>query len=179
MDLPVVIRCCIWLVGGSLLRATNARITVSAKSGKNKLALLKTFSDRLKEAIRAADIPKAELASRLGVPPSSVSRWIAGSVPRSETISEIAKLLGVDANWLITGESQSNESSVLREDPTPYRVTPKIEPLRPAGEPTMLERLETLQRLYGETRQELAQANRKLDALIDIIRGDDPNPKPP
>lgn len=60
------------------------------------------------------------------------------------------------------------DETTVREDPLPYR-TSGLEPLRSPGEPTILERMETLQRGYDETRAALADANRKLDALMDLF----------
>jgi transcriptional regulator with XRE-family HTH domain len=106
-----------------------------------------------------------DLARHLGVPPSSVSRWVSGTEPRSESVVEIAKFLGVDFAWLMTGAGA--DLSVVREEETPFRV-------RKPEEPTLIERMEMLQHGYDETKAELAEANRKLDALMDLLTGRKP-----
>ena len=85
---------------------------------------MKNFGKRLEEAIRTSGKTKTALALHLGVPQSSVSRWISGSVPRAETLSGIAKFLGVSHEWLAAGVEPSF-SSILRDDVAEYRVLPK------------------------------------------------------
>lgn len=116
---------------------------------------------------------KVALAAALGVPASSISRWLGGKMPRSETVIRIAKCLGVDANWLLTGEGGANadspESSVVREDVIPYGAKPKPEPLRGPGEPTIQERLAAIEKNDVETRERLAAIQAGLDQLIDLF----------
>lgn len=95
------------------------------------------ISQRLGEAIKASGKSKGALAAHLGVPQSSVSRWLAGGEPRSERLTEIAKFLGVDVKWLMgvhLAESSVNPKqsgisesayvegrSTFSEDPVPFR----------------------------------------------------------
>jgi transcriptional regulator with XRE-family HTH domain len=61
------------------------------------------FSERLEKAIQRAGISKGALALKLNVPQSSVSRWLSGSEPRLDKLTEIAKFLSVDVKWLMYG----------------------------------------------------------------------------
>ncbi len=65
---------------------------------------MQNFSKRLAEAIAKSGIPKGELAKRIEVALSTVSRWLGGAIPKAETIARLAAVLGVDAKWLLTGE---------------------------------------------------------------------------
>lgn len=67
---------------------------------------MKNISERLVVAIRQSGHSKGALAAHIGVPQSSVSRWLAGSEPRSDRLIDIAKFLGVDVNWLLTGDEK-------------------------------------------------------------------------
>lgn len=93
---------------------------------------MKNISERLEYAIRRSGKTKSALAAYIKVPGSSVSRWLAGSEPRADKLSEIAKFLSVDVKWLMTGESipssasnaesegKAKDSGAVREDPAPY-----------------------------------------------------------
>lgn len=83
------------------------------------------FSSRLREALDSSDLTAVELASKMGLAHSSVYRWMRNSVPKSSAIHAIAKELGVNANWLLTGEGpiEADASISVREDPvTEYAV---------------------------------------------------------
>jgi transcriptional regulator with XRE-family HTH domain len=67
---------------------------------------VKNISERLEHAIRFSGHSKGALAEHIGVPQSSVSRWLSGSEPRSDRLFEIAKFLSVDVKWLMTGEGR-------------------------------------------------------------------------
>lgn len=72
-------------------------------------------------------------------------------MPRADTITEIAKCLRVDANWLLSGDKQVDDTgSSVKEDEPKYD-------LRAPAEPSI--------------RQQISEMNRKLDALLDLIQG--------
>lgn len=48
-----------------------------------------------------------ELAKRLGVSGSSITRWAEGTVPEVDTIALIASVCGVDPGWLAFGEASA------------------------------------------------------------------------
>lgn len=117
------------------------RFTDNDNSIKTFLALVKNISERLAEAIKASGKSKGALAAHLGVPQSSVSRWLAGGEPRSERLTEIAKFLGVDVKWLMSAsiaESSANPKEpgigdsayVMREEPAVYGT--KVDPVAAA-----------------------------------------------
>ncbi|MEP2776784.1 MAG: helix-turn-helix transcriptional regulator [Luteolibacter sp.] len=58
------------------------------------------FTERLAVAIAKSGKSKGSLAKHCGVALSTVSRWLKGSIPKADTILEIATFLGVDAKWL-------------------------------------------------------------------------------
>lgn len=71
---------------------------------------MQNFSDRLAEAIFLSGKSKGALATSTGVALSTVSRWLGGTTPKAETLEKIAKFLGVDAKWLLTGDSSPSKS---------------------------------------------------------------------
>lgn len=100
---------------------------------------MQNFPSRLEEALKRAGLSKGALAAGTNVALSTVSRWFGGAVPKWETVYQIGNLLGVDANWLLTGEGSPdpNErrapteireaedgsfSAKVQEDEIPYRV---------------------------------------------------------
>jgi transcriptional regulator with XRE-family HTH domain len=117
------------------------RFIECAKLSKNFLPFVKNISERLAEAIKASGKSKGALAAHLGVPQSSVSRWLAGGEPRSERLTEIAKFLSVDVKWLLEGENAERYSNskqpgigdsayVVREEPPDYRC--EVDPVAAA-----------------------------------------------
>ncbi len=64
-------------------------------------------------------------------------------------------------------ELEDADGAVVREQAAPYVA----KPLREPGEPTLMEQVASLRVCYDQTREELAEANRKLDALIDLLSG--------
>jgi transcriptional regulator with XRE-family HTH domain len=53
-------------------------------------------NDRLREAITASDLSEPEIATRLGVDPKTVERWMAGRTPYPRYRRPLAKILDVD-----------------------------------------------------------------------------------
>ena len=107
----------------------------------------------------------------MGLPPSSVSRWLVDTEPRAERIAEIAKFLAVDVKWLIYGDEEEISPAVLREDPATYKFTPKTVPMRDDGELTIMERLARLEAEHTDTLKELAEMQRTLGSLMDLLGG--------
>lgn len=68
----------------------------------------KDFSDRLMSAAQHAGIPykQTALGDFLGINKQTVDVWMNGSVPRADTIFDIADKLRVDARWLATGDGE-------------------------------------------------------------------------
>lgn len=119
-----------WCVAGRFVAGDESGFSEGAKLIKRNLSFVKNLSERLDAAIRSSGMSKGEFASRMHVPQSSVSRWLAGSEPRAEKICEIAKFLSVEVKWLMDGIgpmrrenpgiSQKEEpSSLLREEARP------------------------------------------------------------
>ena len=133
-----------------------------------------TFFQRLDYAVRHSGFSKGALARHLGVPQSSVSRWLKNIYPKAETVAAIAKFLAVDVNWLMTGDPEKapaglihedEESSALREDPAEYVFTRRDqEAAEPVSELPILERLRKM-----EENQLAMQAT--IDRLTKIIEG--------
>lgn len=65
------------------------------------------FSERLAVAIAKSGKSKGSLAKHCEVALSTVSRWMKGSIPKADTVVEIAKFLGVNAKWLLSGSGQA------------------------------------------------------------------------
>lgn len=84
---------------------------------------MQNFPQRLADAIRRSGKRKGALAEHCGVALSTVSRWLGGSEPSAEHVTEIAGFLGVDAKWLMFGDTFGSEirpSLVLRDEPLSY-----------------------------------------------------------
>jgi transcriptional regulator with XRE-family HTH domain len=61
-------------------------------------------ADRMRKALRDADLEVGEMADYLGVSRSSVSNWINGRIrPSKQTLRLWAMRCGVPLDWLIEG----------------------------------------------------------------------------
>lgn len=76
------------------------------------------LSDRMRRAMRACGISRAEVAEELEVNPNSVSNWINGNTrPRRRDLRDFADLTGAPLEWLETGEPPTNEVGGSVEPP--------------------------------------------------------------
>jgi len=65
-----------------------------------------TFADRIKEVRKKLGMTQTDLANELGLTQNSILKYEkALSSPTTENIVKIARLGGVSADWLITGET--------------------------------------------------------------------------
>lgn len=62
------------------------------------------LADRMRKALREANMTVQEMADYLDVTNSSVSRWINGKAkPSTSTLRDWAKRTGINENWLVNG----------------------------------------------------------------------------
>lgn len=101
-----------------------------------------------------------DLPAKIGISERALFGYRTGRYP--VTAKALRKLQAAEDAAGIRGEVPEMPAAMLREESPEYRV-------RQPEEPTMVERLEILQRGYEEARAELAETNRKLDALIDLF----------
>lgn len=71
-----------------------------------KISVSEEIFSRLLSACEWKGKALPDLASQAGIALSSIYRWRSGSVPRRKNIEELASRLGINANWLVTGEGQ-------------------------------------------------------------------------
>lgn len=74
---------------------------------------LETFSKRLAWAMQERNVGRSQLAGAIGLSPSAVTQWLDGTTKSYEAINVIkaARHLGVDADWLVTGEGSPQRAS--------------------------------------------------------------------
>lgn len=91
---------------------------------------METINDRLEQIINALfKGNKAAFAKSIDLPPTGMSNYIGKkrrSIPSSEIASKIVLVLGVDANWLLTGEGEmlkdGNVNNVTTGDYSPVNL---------------------------------------------------------
>lgn len=112
-----------------------------------ELKQITTTSERLREAMRAAEKKQIELANETGLSHSSISRYLSGQMePKSKAINKLAVALNVSEMWLWgydvprsrTPEQKKNDALVdvikqLRIDPDFFDVVSQLAEL-PAEE---------------------------------------------
>lgn len=183
-------------------------LTETISSARTKLAIVKSFGSRLERAIIQAGKSKKALASHLGIPQSSISRWVNGSTPRADTISTIANFLGCDFDWLARGQgnpsqvvssgtgSQSIYGAALRVAEVTRRVhgeslahadiskdsasilRDESPLLRDPKEPSLMERMARIETAQSDIRDSLEEIRRSLNALTDLMAAPRSYPNP-
>lgn len=101
------------------------------------------FGQRLKEAIKKAGMTQHQFSKLVGKSQSAVACWIGGRrTPSSSEISNIANALGVDANYLLGGDTSCTiKVPLMKIEPNTIRV-PKILGLAGCGASGLLKHLE-------------------------------------
>ncbi len=74
---------------------------------------LRTYGDRLAWALRRAVLDQSELARRVGIKQPSIAHLLTPGAKKSGHTPVIARILGIDAEWLATGHG----SPELRHTP--------------------------------------------------------------
>ena len=78
------------------------------------------LSDRIIFARKLKGFKQKELAEILKVSLPTMNHYESGKrAPSSELLSQIAKTLGCDPGWLLTGEGQAEKNEVLPNEPIP------------------------------------------------------------
>lgn len=70
-----------------------------------------SFSLRIAEVMGEENLTQANVAKSLHVSQTTVSRWLSGSVPRKQKATLLAKVLGVEVDWLLTGNGLKRTGS--------------------------------------------------------------------
>ena len=100
------------------------------------------LADRLRKALRVADVPVQEIADYLGVSRNTVGSWINGRVvPTKAFVRLWAMRTGVSFEWLATGENphpvDPGEGQQWPAATTSRSVLPRLDSnQQPAGYPT-------------------------------------------
>ena len=77
----------------------------------NSLAI--QVGQRIRQQMEAINLSQVELASRVGVTPAAMSRYLSGlRLPRSITAARISDELGVSMEWLLGNEDPSQKSDL-------------------------------------------------------------------
>jgi transcriptional regulator with XRE-family HTH domain len=69
--------------------------------------LSEVFGQRLKEQIDRAGLNQKELATRLGFTKSTITGYIQGRVPKSDTLNRLADMFGVSVDYLLGRETDT------------------------------------------------------------------------
>lgn len=87
-----------------------------AVPGRDKLdkceAMDRTLGSRLKAARTAAGLTQADVAKNIGVSPQAIQHLETGNSRSSRHLHRIARILGVTAEWLETGDDSGPNSSI-------------------------------------------------------------------
>lgn len=96
------------------------------------------FSDRLKLAIKAADITQKDLADKVKVSKTAMNNYANGRIPEATILLRISKICNTSMEWLLTGECkdpilsneviESENITVKNLDPQNSFIQPKIFP---------------------------------------------------
>jgi len=80
-----------------------------------------SLADRLKAMLTERRYSQGELARRVGVTQGTIYKLVAGKAQSSKRIVEIAQSLGVNAEWLLTGNGPRYVEQKSEVNHTPFR----------------------------------------------------------
>ena len=76
---------------------------------KKNYAKISGVAGRIAQAILESGKSQAEIANKMGIFPTAISRWKTGTTePTPANINALAKILGTDVNWLMSGKTSEN-----------------------------------------------------------------------
>lgn len=95
---------------------------------------MSTLSDRINQAMAAASMSQAELASACKIKSPSVNDWISGKTKtlKASTATRAAAALGIRVEWLATGQGEMRTGEIVTPalPEQPQTVTGLLESLR-------------------------------------------------
>lgn len=70
--------------------------------------------ERIQQKLNEKNLKQADIARATGKSSAAVTKWLRGeNVPKTEALKQIAKLLNVDDEWLLTGKGSSSATPHL------------------------------------------------------------------
>lgn len=69
-----------------------------------------TLAERLKKARKSRNLTQVEVAERIGVSQPNYAKLESGKIQRSTFLLDISRVLGVNLEWLATGQGEMNLS---------------------------------------------------------------------
>ncbi len=79
-------------------------------SNKKNYSKVDGVSERIAQALLESGMSQREVASKMKVFPTAISRWKTGvTEPTPSNLNALAKILSVDVNWLISGVADSKQ----------------------------------------------------------------------
>lgn len=99
----------------------------------------------------------ADVARKCDVPDSTVTRWLAGSLPRDRNLAAIANTIGVPLDELVDQVAGERMAAQASRPPSPVRRH------------TTVERIAALEETVGALRTLVEQQNETLDMLSSAI----------
>ena len=143
---------------------------------------METINDRLEQIINALfNGNKAAFAKSIDLPPTGMSNYIGNkrrSIPSSEIASKIVLVLGVDANWLLTGEGEMMKGAPAKQSIVvgdlnhvegPVSVSQSTTKPEPADSAVLRARLTAAEDVVQALRAQLLEKEQTAAALRQII----------
>ena len=104
-------------------------------------------------------LTQKELAERIFINPSTVTRWITGgSTPQPRTVEAIANAIGVRKEWLLTGEgeidgpasSDARHQAMVKEKEPPYEALQHVIFIEKSGTPDQIALMRSFLKMVHE-----------------------------
>lgn len=88
---------------------------------------MKTFSERLRHALKTAKMTNRALADKASVHPVSITRWLKGRKVDSETGFRLAAALNVRPDWLLFGAGETTPDPPQVPSDTMTQAPPRLQ----------------------------------------------------
>lgn len=91
-----------------------------------------TFPQRLRKAMSQNRLSQSDVARAVEYTPTAVWNWLQGNtLPRAETLTALAGILGVSEDWLRDGDSsEPEERPAPQQIPSSGTIAERVESLR-------------------------------------------------
>lgn len=109
-----------------------------------KVVALKTFGQRLKSAMKEADVTQAALSRSFNITPQAVNQWTGAKIPPELTLDRwvsLSRLLNINLEWLCFGIGNKERTDM---DPQVFEMVRQFQQLEPGQQQAIMVTIGTL-----------------------------------
>jgi transcriptional regulator with XRE-family HTH domain len=109
-----------------------------------KVVALKTFGQRLKSAMKEANVTQASLARDFKITPQAINQWTVAKIPPELTLDRwvsLSRLLNINLEWLCFGVGRKERADM---NPHVFEMVRQFQQLEPTQQEVIMATIGTL-----------------------------------